>query len=294
MGHPAAGYRRRVIDPVDRHVLRAFALARTTGAPALACLAGVGSTSEGTYGLTGTPDGWTAPVGLLEIAVLADLALGAAARAQAGADRRMPTLSLTIDLAGSPPPAARLDVVADPPAIDDGFVSTAGTVRDGGHAIGHCAATFALGSSGFAVLPWEQRAGASVEPLAEHDLDDAEARMLGAVRGAAGTSWSDAVLDDATHDGRLIASALLANRAGTVQGGVLFALAARAAATAVEGPVRMRGGHLDFLSAGDVAHPLDATSTLLSAGRRTSFARSEIRQEGRLVATGSFVQHAAG
>lgn len=91
---------------------------------------------------------------------------------------------------------------------------------------------------------------------------------------------------------RLVASALLANRAGTVQGGVLFALAARAAASAVDGPVRMRGGHLDFLSAGGVAEPLDATATVLGAGRRTSFARSEIRQHGRLVAAGSFVQHA--
>ncbi|OJY47719.1 MAG: hypothetical protein BGP03_33940 [Pseudonocardia sp. 73-21] len=292
MGDPVAGYRPRVIDPVDRHVLRAFAIARTTGAPALACLAGVGATPEGTFGLTGAPDGWTAPVGLLEIAVLADLALGAAARAEAGSDRRMPTLGLTIDLAGGLPPAARLTVAADEPAIDDGFVSTAGTVRDGDRAVGHCAATFALGSAGFAVLPWELRDAASVDPLAEPDLDAAETGMLAAVRAATGSSWSDAVLDDAIRDGRLHASPLLANRAGTVQGGVLFALAARAAASAVDGPVRMRGGHLDFLSAGDVAHPLDTTSTLLGAGRRTSFARAEISQDGRLVAVGSFVQHA--
>lgn len=284
-----------MIDPADRHVLRALALARGTGAPALACLAGVGSTSDGTYGLTGIPDGWTAPVGLLEIAVLADLALGASARARAGADRRMPTLSLTIDLAAPPPPAARLDVVADEPAVEDGFASTAGTVRDGGRAIGHCAATFALGSAGFTVLPWEDRAGVAVEPLAEDDLYDDEAEMLAAVRSAEGASWSDAVLDAAVTGAgplRLVASRLLANRAGTVQGGVLFALAARAAATAVDGPVRMRGGHLDFVSAGDVAEPLDATSTLLGAGRRTSFARAEIHQGGRAVAAGSFVQHA--
>lgn len=280
---------------MDRHVLHAFALARTTGAPALAYLAGVGATPAGTVGLTAAPADWTGPVGHLEIAVLADLALGAAARAQAGADRRMPTLSLTIDLAGPPPPAARLDVVADPPAIEDGFVSTAGTVRDDGHAIGHCAAAFALGSAGFAVLPWEERAGAAVEPLDEADLDDAEAQMLGAIRAASGAGWSDAVLDGAvTGSGplSLVASPLLANRAGTVQGGVLFTLAARAAALTVDGPVRMRGGHLDFVSAGDVSRPIVATSTLLSAGRRTSFARSEIRQDERLVAVGSFVQHA--
>lgn len=173
-------------DPVDRHVLRAFALARATGAPALACLAGVGPTAEGTFGLTGAPARWTTPAGLLDVAVLADLALGAAARARAGADRRMPTLSLTLDLAGSLPPPATLHVAADEPAIEDGFVSTAGTVRDGGRAIGHCAATFALGSSGFSVLPWEERAGSDVDPLAERDLDAAEAAVLRSVRSATG------------------------------------------------------------------------------------------------------------
>ncbi|MHA6616175.1 hotdog family protein [Pseudonocardia sp. DLS-67] len=39
----------------------------------------------------------TAPAGLLDVAVLADLALGGALRAQLGAARVLPTVSLTLD-----------------------------------------------------------------------------------------------------------------------------------------------------------------------------------------------------
>ncbi|WP_142271632.1 acyl-CoA thioesterase domain-containing protein [Mycobacterium sp. AT1] len=282
-------------DVVTAHLLHAFAIARLTGAPALACIAGVRS-SSGLLGLSGAPKHWTAPAGLVEIAVLADLALGASVRTQAGADKQMPTLSMTIDLAGTPPPAARLDVATAAAALHERFASTAGTLRDGGRAIGHCAATFAVASANATLLPWERQGAIdAVHPLAEDDLDAAEEHLLHAIRAAGDRCWSDAVLEASITEStplQITASDLLANRFGTVQGGLLFALAARAASQAAEGSTRVRGGHVDFLSAGDVTQPLDTAATVLSAGRRTSFIRSDIRQGPRLVATGSFVLQA--
>ncbi|ROZ52884.1 hypothetical protein EEB12_29045 [Rhodococcus sp. WS1] len=225
--------------------------------------------------------------------MLADLALGASARAEGGADKQMPTLSMTIQLARPLPPPGRIEVTTDTPAVHDRFLSTAGALRDEHTVIGHCTAAFAVGSAQAPRLPWEQSGGEAVAPLLKQDLCGPELQMFETVMAAESESWGDFILNTATLRSpslRFQATPLMANRFGTVQGGLLFALAARGASAATSGPSRVKVGHVDFLAAGDVTQELEVSATVLSAGRRTSFVRAEITQGERLVATGSFVQ----
>lgn len=280
----------------DPDVLRAFALSRATGAPALSCLAGVRAEPvPGAAVRLGLPGG---PTGLLDVAMLADLALGAAVRSRVGADRQLPTVTLTVQLTAPLPAASTVRVRAEGSAVGSyRQASAAGAVLDGETPVGHCGATFALGRRLQVVMPWEQRDRVEPDPLTEDRLTDVEAAALATIRARNSTSAGEALLAAGCEPGgrdpshlRLTPSTLLANRSGTVQGGVLFALADRSAALASAGDLAT--GHAQFVSGADVAVPLDASSVVLRSGRRTSFVRTDVHQAGRLVATASFVRRA--
>lgn len=82
-------------------------------------------------------------------------------------------------------------------------------------------------------------------------------------------------------------SAAMLNRAGRVLGGVLFAAEAakRAAADAF---MKIASGHMQFITAADADEVIDVTPLVLWSGRQFLFARTDLRQGSRLVATGSF------
>lgn len=184
-------------------------------------------------------------------------------------------------------------------------MSTSGALLDGSSVIGHCAATFALGDIGYAVLPWERPDNELTEAVNEESLDEAARMALDAARRAVGAdrAWSDTFLEaveatslagmGATYQSRLQMSPLMANRAGTVQGGVLLALVVRSAIT-VAGPSRVVASHIDFIAAASIERPLDAAPVTLRSGRKTSFIRTEIRQDGGLVASASIIARRSG
>lgn len=185
----------------------------------------------------------TAPVGLLDVAVLADLALGGALRARLGAARVLPTVSLTLHLAAAHlPSGVRVRAWGDGTA--DGLADARAEVVAGGRLIGRALATFAVPAppSCAPPLPWEVEAG----------------------------------------------EVPLRNRAGHVQGGALFGLAAAAAAGAVPARARTVSGHMLFVAPASADAPLRAVATPVRATRRTHFVRSDLHHGGQVVATAMF------
>ncbi|MFD0533426.1 hypothetical protein ACFQY7_06120 [Actinomadura luteofluorescens] len=85
--------------------LGALALARASGVPWLATMARVQAVATGDASVVELRIGCPGPsdAGLVGVAMLADLALGAALRSQVGARRALPTLTLTLELDPDPP-----------------------------------------------------------------------------------------------------------------------------------------------------------------------------------------------
>lgn len=191
----------------------------------------------------------TAPVGLTEVAVLADLALGGALRARLGATRVLPTVSLTLHLAAHLasarlPPGVRVRAWGDGPA--DGLADARAEVVAGDRLVGRALATFAVPDppSCAPPLPWEVDAG----------------------------------------------EVPLRNRAGHVQGGVLFGLAAAGAGPA---PGRTVSGHVLFVAPASADAAVRTVATPVRTTRRTRFVRSDLHQGGQVVATAMFTFRAA-
>ncbi|MEQ4724165.1 hypothetical protein [Nonomuraea sp. B19D2] len=296
---------------IAARALRAFELTRVTGAPWFAGMMGVEAmptVGPATHELrceAGDALG-SASLGLLDIAMLADLALGAALRSRLGAGRPLPTLTLTLEL--DPvrlPTGTSVRGWSEP--VTAGLGRTYGVILHEGRPIGRCLALFAVAESApdLAPMPWETPGGArSAEGRAAETLSETERAMLAALpaRGAPELgkdfSWTDALLaaactddPDMPGDTLLSPNAAMLNRSGQVQGGVLFWLAATAAlaGAAAGGRPRLVSGRLQFLSAARPVSPLSASPTVTHVTRRTSFARTEIQQDGRPVASGEFV-----
>lgn len=284
---------------MDDDLLARWALSRASGAPLLACLAGlrpVGPTAV-TLALAADAPG---TAGGTDLGVLADLALGAGVRAALGLDRRLATASLTVGLDGPLPAAAALRVHVPPLRVGAGPLAlAAGTLLSGGGQVGLCAAAFAPQAGGLAPMPWEQRDAVPVAALTEADLTDEERQALAVLRDAPGhdRSLAQAALRDAltvAADGRLLLQPgpLLANRAGAVQGGVLLGLSVHAAECAAGGGLVT--AHTEFLAPAGPGEPVEALCRVLRAGRRTSVVQVELEQSGRLVASTAVLLAAAG
>ncbi|WP_191248085.1 PaaI family thioesterase [Amycolatopsis deserti] len=281
-------------SPAD-WLLRALALSRATGAPVLACVAGLrhaaSSPRSFTLGFASPP----APqrLGLVEIAMLADFALGGALRRRLGRTRPLPTLSLTLDLTGSPGAAgATLAEVGDIAVADDGIGTAAGVIRSENLVLGHCSAAFAVPSRGSqAELPWDSPDSATHPSVDLGELTPAERSLLTSARSAAdtGRSWADQVISDATVDERgttvLVPSEVMTNRAGAVQGGVLFAAAARCGAPTA----RLVSGTMRFLAGVSAAKPIVLEPTVEHTTRRTRFTHVRLRQDGSVCAVAGLV-----
>lgn len=251
---------------------------------ALAGLTGVATADPAACALRlGAPASYGA--GLADVAMLADFALGGALRRLLGAGRILPTLTLTIeaDVSG---PLRNIEVHGHADRPDGGLGRTYGVlVRDGAVA-GRCLATFAVPRSEHTAepLPWE-------EPSGSARTDEAERAVQALVRDLGlppEESLSEAVLrsccTDLADGIRLWPGPALANRAGSVQGGVLFWLAARA--PRIEAPPV--SGSVRFVAPARTGEPLTATAHVSGAGRSTVTAHTEIGQAGELVASGLF------
>lgn len=270
-------------------VLDGLALQRATGAPALACLAGYravagpgpGSTLTAAVDAAGT-------AGPTDLAMLVDLAAGAAIRAQVGAGRRLATTAMAVHLLGALPPTAGLAVHVPEVVARERSALATGTVLAGGEAIGHASVAFALLGDGLTPIPWEHAGPvpARSSALREDELTADERAGLAHVRSAGAHSWSEAVLRGATSVGaeglELRPTGLLTNRAGGVQGGVLVGLAVLAAQAGDGGDV-LSSVQVDFVAPATVGEPVLARVDALRSGRRSRLARVGLVQLGGLV-----------
>lgn len=275
----------RVSHALDAAAVReALAAQRATGVPWLGLAMGL-ERVDAAPGMTELRA--RAPVGVTELAVIADFALGAALRTRLGPATLLATLTLTLQLddfaAGS-----EANVRAHSEPTHGAVAAARGEVVVGGLPIGACLATFALPtreSSGMPPLPWEQAAPAETTEGAAVPASTARERSLGDALVAADLTRDG----DGAATGRLDASPLLANRAGQVQGGALAGLAVAAARAAAArpaaGPV---SAHVLFLRPAEAA-ALDVAASVLRAGRRATFARVDVSQGASLVASAQVV-----
>lgn len=228
--------------------------------------------------------------GVTDLAMLADLAAGAALRGELGADRRLATTALDVQLRGPLPGLDQLVARAVTPTTD-GRRGTAGVeLLAHGAALGHAVVAFAVLGGGLPPVPWEQPAGAAEAIVARSEaaLDETERAALALVRAAGGLSWSEALLRGAcTRLGTstvLRPSSLMANRAGGVQGGVLVGLAVLAATGSADNAGQLDAVHVDFAAPASVSTEISASVSTLRRGRRSQLQRVDLHQEKVLVA----------
>jgi hypothetical protein len=276
-----------VTAPPTAAVLDGLALHRATGAPALACLAGyrsVDRTRPGTT-LAAAADAAGA-AGSTDLAMLVDLAAGAAIRSRIGGDRRLATTSLAVHLLGALPPTADLAVHV-PEVAELGRLAVASTtVLAGAEVVGTGSVAFAVLGDGLPPIPWEQAGPTPHGPLREEDLTPDEQDGLRHSRSAGARSWSEAVLRGSTQRSPaglvLRPSTLMANRVGGVQGGVLVGLAVLAA-EAPDGSSVLGSVQVDFVSAATVDASVTARVEVLRESRRSRLLRVALVQSDTLV-----------
>lgn len=268
-------------------VLDGLALHRATGAPALACVAGYRSVDRTGPGTTlGAAAAATGVAGPTDLAMLVDLAAGAAIRSRIGGDRRLATTSLAVHLIGALPPTADLAVHV-PEVAELGRLAVASTtVLAGGEVLGTGSVAFTVLGDGLPPIPWEQAGPTPAVPLDEEDLTPDERDGLRHCRSAGTRSWSEAVLRGSTQRSsaglELHPSTLMANRAGGVQGGVLVGLAVLAA-EAPDGSSALGSVQVDFVSAATVDAPVKARVEVLRESRRSQLLRVALVQSDVLV-----------
>jgi acyl-coenzyme A thioesterase PaaI-like protein len=282
----------------------ALAASRASGAPPLAVLLGARRVrrTQADLELELDPDRPAAtPLGPLDVAVLADLALGGALRARFGADRVLPTVSLTLHLAQPRPPAdVRVRAWGDGSA--NGLADARAEVVAGGRPVGRALATFAVPArpGRAAPLPWEVEPEDHARPP---QPTPKERRLAADLVRAAGDerSWAEELLlrccrrDD--HEDRellCLPAPVLCNRAGHIQGGVLFGLAA-AAVNDDPAPwsTRTAVGHILYVAPASAHAPVRAIATPIHETRRTRFVRVDLHQCGEVVATATFTLRTA-
>jgi acyl-coenzyme A thioesterase PaaI-like protein len=274
----------------------ALALRRETGAPLLGLLLDVRQAAVGPAAIDLEGMSAWGPLGVTELATLADLALGAAVRREAGTATLLPTLTLTLELdRAAHQYDATVSAEADPSV--DGTAGAVGRLRSGDGVLGRCIATFVVGSreAGVPPLPWEIDRGVPASAssrVGEERLTEAEAAVLAALEHMSEGSLEARLLrpqwqaEDGRSQGTLAPGMALLNRAGHLQGGATVGLAVAAGRAASPRPARLASVHVQFVRP-VLARRLDLVGRLVRAGRRASFATVELSQDRRLVATGS-------
>jgi len=219
-------------------------------------------------------------------ALLADLALGSCVRAQLTREVRVATVSLALQFTGAPR-TGRLEAHGE---FQGFFAGGAGRLGLGRVTVAGSAGQVCHGTGGFMVLrpppgvtlhpvPLRNRKSAPPPALAEADLSASERGIVERADAAfaaggrfIGHFWSlharqgRAALANGPHVG---------NRVGHAQGGILLALAAAAASSALRGRFRLSGLSAYYISPGD-AKTLRAASEILHQGRLTAVVRTRV------------------
>jgi acyl-coenzyme A thioesterase PaaI-like protein len=242
------------------------------------------------------------------VATLADMSLGSAMRSLVSPGALLSTVSLALQhRTGLRGPLAAEAVSG---AVVDGhtLVQCRLLAPSGDTAaqavVGHGQAWFAVLPSpdGRApgLMPWEYATPPAAPPVGIEDLDEREQTLVSATEAAAdlavagAASLSEAVLmahwapaADGIARGTLEPAAQVLNRAGQIQGGILYGLAAVAAerALGLQAPAAV-DGHYQFLR--PATGPLELAATTLRSGRSAAFARVDLRTGAGLIGAAQF------
>lgn len=301
-------------EPTEARALAAIAGTRTRGMHFLGHFVGITGrpAPAGTARLTlaapagpaGT-DGRERQLPLLAFSVFADLVLMSSIRSHVGAGARLGTVTLSIQHRRATVPGLPVLGVAQAPAPADGYGIAAGTFTCGGEVVGqaHASAMALPAPPGRTpqLLPWERDPLPPAPAPLPGDLEPDEALFLANVQKAqaraasAGTPVEDELLEftwapshpEGVH-GELAIGPELSNRVGHLQGGALYAVAARAAARALAGGNwDLAEGTYQFLRPGE-GQVLTATASALRRGRSLAFVQARLSVDGVLIGAGSF------
>ena len=303
---------------VGERARAAVAARRATGGPWVGLLMGIERGEPGPPGVTELRAARAG--GFLELAVLADFAVGAALRSLTGPGTVMPTLTLTLQLWGAED-GGDVRVRAEADSVAGTVASARAGLVGAAGAFGSCLATFAVapaGAGAWTPLPWEQAAAtpsdteraarldappsveerAATAPLdAPSDPErpalalSAEERAAVALLDGPGSlgdrlaplRWTPAPAGRSS--GRIETGALHTNRAGAVQGGVLAGLAAASARRAAGSDgARVASFHLAYLRPAPPGE-LEAAAEVIHAGRRATLVRAGVTAAGAVVAS---------
>lgn len=282
-----------------------------TGAPPLGHLAGLHRkpADGGRYALALDPTrpALTGGAGVLEFAMLADLALGGVIRNQIGLALPLPTVSMTIQLA---PGRTREVAWADAECtvqLERTASARSQLFTADGEVVGDAVGVFALPKLPYdgpgRGMPWDLPlddhspkkdpawADESVPLSADREslVDSIHAHAAGDPDCAWGTQHVAEQLISAGEgagegvDGFVLTpTPPMVNRLGHVQGGVLFTAAVLAAARAAGFPVEtLTTATIKFIEAADLDGPLVPEVTVLRAGGRSLFTSTVLVQNGR-------------
>lgn len=284
-------------DESRRSIRRDLARSSQTGAPPLGHLAGLHRifTTPETYALAidlerplmnGGP-------GILEIAMLADLALGGAIRNEVGRTLPMPTISMTLQLApGQSSQVAWAD--GECTARHDRTALARSRLRNAdGAIVGDAQGVFALPAIPYEgpgrAMPWDLPTdGATADTLTATDCEitssaseatdqtlvDRLAAHAGLdARCAWGTAHVGEQLTVAGDEVALTPTEPMANRLGHIQGGVLFTTAVLSAARQGRFSVdSLVTGTIEFIDAAQLDEQLIAQVSILRSSGRSFFA----------------------
>lgn len=214
--------------------------------------------------------------GLADITALADFALGGALRRRLGAGRRLPTLTLTIELGDGQMTGATSVRAWSAPVTSDlaraHGVVLGGDRRTGKHHVGQCAATFVVPQQGadLGALPWDKPASTPPgDPVAVWSAETAITRACSA--------HGDTIT--------MVPDETMLNRSGFVQDAALF----RLAASAPQRFAQLVSSHVQFHRPADHRSPLTAELFVVTETRRVVFVRCVVQQREVAVATSSSV-----
>lgn len=238
------------------------------------------------------------------LALLADLALAACMRAHLGRATRLATVSMHLQFTGAPR-AGRLAAEG----VFQGFLRDAsGKLGMSRVTVGGKAGQVCYGSGTFMALappkdmtlhPVPLRSRKSPEPvrLGEGSLEPEEQKILGRADAALAARglfienfWGIRPRDG---KGTLVNGLHVGNRVGHAQGGILLALAAATAGTALPAHWRMSGISAWYISPGE-GRTLRANSKVIHHGRLTAVVRTRISGKNRRRVLEVVTTHCAG
>ena len=300
-------------DEVRRSVSRDLAESSHSGAPPLGHLAGLhrGPTTDGTYALALDPDRplMAGGAGILEFAMLADLALGGAIRNQVGRTLAMPTIAMTLQLT-----PGRTKEVAQADGQCTARLDRTATARSqlrtvAGDIVGDAQGVFALPRQPYhgpgRAMPWD------IPPGDTHDENPSSSdvdlsswapgateemlvdRITAHAAGSPAHAWGTAHVEEQMtvgHDPVLTPTAPMANRLGHIQGGALFTTAVLAAARADEFSVdSLVTGTIEFIEAASLGDLVVPEVSVLRVSSRSLFASILLVHGGRTRCHGTTV-----